>query len=778
MDPLASNPSPVGSHAHPAHDDANAQKRSCELFDAAMVGCERAKDRALAVLKERTSAVTSAAGADSVDRLGIDILNWFHVGGILDAMRDFDNDHFTLSQEWKQMHSFPRTLTTALLCADALGLDLPAVALKKGTPMYALYDGLGKGLLKSYDAHEAKLATREQAAKRSKTDDSTFINSQASVDFVCSSATRAKFFDGAQAALAASTTVAAAVPTVDGPRHAQPQLLTRSAPQPAFAPRPREESLPVDAYDAVIQAKLELSAAEARLRLTEETSVAWKAEAERAATAARIAETDLRNFRADTERDETAARKAARADIKEQKLAELRRCEVFETEAQLALAEKRRLTMALKLATDENKKLAAALAKAKPIAERVKQAEADAKEFKRQNKKLASSLAAAELFLASQADLRVEAEAVRAALEVTEAAAKKQVRQQSRQIVSTAAELEREKKAAQKVSTQAVVSAQRVATLEAKLDALKALRGKGAQEHIKTLTANVAKLEAKLVKVQAASVKANADAVEAKRQARLKAKANVAAAAQSAVKKRRTEDERGGGSQMINIEAIIVPAIEKAQAEAAAARAALADALRKEADQQAELEREIARLKKIAEPTVEDMKTSSKHRARTRARARARAPAPKYSRHCHAARQLLPLGAAGVTDQVHWFRFKVDAAKAWLGKGNGISVPTGSKLNKMMFLSDLLITHVGPQAKDCDVAAIEKAAGEKVRAIAAAPACSAVSSPPPSSPPPRALATRPLVRPSRRERSRPPPECTRGAGSSRCASWPGGSSSR
>lgn len=77
---------------------------------------------------------------------------------------------------------------------------------------------------------------------------------------------------------------------------------------------------------------------------------------------------------------------------------------------------------------------------------------------------------------------------------------------------------------------------------------------------------------------------------------------------------------------------------------------------------------------------------------------------------------MLGLSAADVTDQVHWFRLKVDADKGWLGKGNGISVPTGSKLNKMMFLSDLLITHVGPHAKDCSAQDIEAAAGEKVHA--------------------------------------------------------------
>jgi hypothetical protein len=624
MDPLASNPSPVGSHAHPAHDDANAQKRDCELFDAALVGYERAKARALAVLKARTSAVTSAAGAVSVDRLGIDVLGFSHVDGIVDATCDFiDQD---VSPDWRQFLDVPRTLRMGLLCGDALGFDLPIVTLKKGTPMYALYDGLGKGLLKSHDAHRTKLTTRELAAKRSKTNTAAFINSQASVDFVCSSATRAKFFDGAQAALAASTTVAAAVPTVDGPPRAQPQLLTRSAPQPAFAPRPREESLPVDAYDAVIQAKLELSAVEARLRLTEETSVAWKAEANRSAAATCISETELRNFRAETERNETAARKAARADMKEQKLADLRRREVFETEAQLALAEKRRLTMALKLATDENKKLTAALAKAKPIAERVEQAEADAKEMKRENKKLASSLAAAELFLASQADLRVEAEAARAALEVTEAAAKKLVRQQSRQIVSTAAELERKNNAALKVSTKADASAKRVATLEAQLDAVKTLRGKGSQERIKELTSRAEKLEERLAKTVASASKASAGAEEAKRQARLTAKANAAAAADSALKKRRTADERGGGSQMVNVETIITPMMDEARAEAAAAKAKLADALRERADEQADFERELARLRAIAEPTPEQMKKNSEQRARTCCRFRRALP--------------------------------------------------------------------------------------------------------------------------------------------------------
>jgi hypothetical protein len=104
--------------------------------------------------------------------------------------------------------------------------------------------------------------------------------------------------------------------------------------------------------------------------------------------------------------------------------------------------------------------------------------------------------------------------------------------------------------------------------------------------------------------------------------------------------------------------------------------------------------------------------------------------------------EMLPLSAPDVGDQVHWFRLKVDVAKGWLGRGNGISVPTGSKLNKMMFLSDLLITHVGPQAKDCAVADIEKAAGGKV----CAPSQQRRARSAASSPPTRALAARVLVR--------------------------------
>lgn len=622
----ASDPSLVGGHLDPARDGAHVENGADSLLEAGCAELERTQLRALAVLRARTSNVSAANGDPSLARRNVETLSFYHVDAVVQTVDEAERDEHAMYHDgWRLQFCFAKTVTVALLCGDVLGFDLPAAAdIARGTFAYAQYDALGKGLLKSHRAHHDKIDALRLAIKRRKVDGND--EDVAGIDFICSSASRAKYSESLRAA--PPITISAGAPS--GPSRAAPQLLTRSAPQPTMPPRrPRAESMPVDQYETTIALTLELSRAEARVKATEEACSAWKAEAGKSAADARAAEADLRNLRAESEHEAAAAKKAARADVKDLKLANLRRSELYETDAKLALAENRRLTMALKLANDEKRKLAADLAKAKPIAERVVKAEADAKEATRTIKQLASSLAAAELLLANQSASRLAAQAARAASAVSEAAANRLVRQQSRQLDSKASELERERSAAQRASSQAAELAQRAATLEARLDAIKALRGKGAQEQIKTLAATAAKLEARLVQQEAAARKARADAVEAARQARLAMKSKSASAVDAALhKKRRTEDERGGASQMINVEAIMAPLVEEARAAAAAAKAELAGAQREWAAEQAESAREIARLKAIAEPTLQDMKKN---------RARARAPAARPRPPTHAA---------------------------------------------------------------------------------------------------------------------------------------------